>query len=314
MLLMKRSGFLVAGLILLSAGCNIQPEPFSTLTIAPPLNPYQSTTRTPDQPTPTNPISTTQPLIPTPTPFKHTIQPGDTLYGIAILYNISFDRLVSANPGLDTRVLIVGTEVIIPPTEEENLPPTPTPYPILLEEPLCYPTTNQELWCYVLIENDQGISLDSISLAFMLYDSDQDLIESRLAYSPLNRLLPGQTIPIGSLIQNPPADLDQISAALLTAYPSDQDQADADILDYSLEYSQENTIAYVKGSYEINAEEVPVNQVWILGVGFSEQKPVAVRKWIRSEEVEKGNAYSFDFYLYSLGPEIDSVQLFIELN
>ena len=316
MLHMKRSALILAGLILITSGCNTQSVsgPFSTLTIVPPENPYQSTTKTPDQPAPTNPFSTAQPLIPTPTPFKHTIQAGETLYGIAIKYNISLDRLASANPGLDTRLLIVGTKVIIPLSEEENLPPTPTPYPIQLEEPICYPTTDGQLWCYVLIENNQDISLEYITLAFTIYNTDQDLVQSQIAFTPLDILHPGQILPVGALITNPPANQTQISTTLLTAYPSDRMEPQVVISDYSLEHSQENTIVQVNGFFEIINEEVIGDQVWIVGVGLSEGRPVAVRKWISAEGLDKGNPYSFDFTLYSLGPGIDQVQVFSELH
>ena len=316
MLLMKRSAILLAGLILISSGCNIQSESghLSTLTISPPLNPYQSTTETPDQPTPTNPLSTAQPLIPTPTPYKHTIQAGETLYGIAIRYNISLDKLASANPGLDTRLLIVGTEVIIPLSEEENLPPTPTPYPIFVEEPTCYQTTDGELWCYVLIENNQDISLEYITLAFNIYDTDQELTKSQIAYTPLDILHPGQRLPAGALIIDPPIDMNQISITLLTAYASDRTEPYVFLSDYSLEYSQENTIAQIKGFYEIIDEDVMGDKVWIVAVGLSEGRPVALRKWISAEDLDKGNPYSFDITLYSLGPQIDQVQVFSELH
>ena len=130
MLPMKRSFLISIGIALLAAGCGegTTPEVFSTLTIAPPLNPYLSATRTPDQPTPTTTTvaPTTEPLIPSATPFKHTVQPGDTLFGIAIQYNISLDELVSANPGIDTSLLSLGTELNIPsPGEDQGGVPTP---------------------------------------------------------------------------------------------------------------------------------------------------------------------------------------------
>lgn len=315
MLLMKRSMVLAAGFVLLTTGCNIQPgsRADSTLTIAPPLNPYQSTTKTPAPLTPTSAFSTVEPNLPTPTPFKHAIEPGETLYGIAIKYNVSFDRLVSANPGLDPRLLTVGTEVIIPLTDEES-PPTPTPYPIISEKPACYPTTDGNLYCYALVENDQNISLENISLAFNIFNEDQELVRSQIGFSPLNTLFPGQKIPIGALIPDTAADQDLITTTLLTAYPSNLQNPLVLISDHSLEYFQENTNAHVMGTYEILVEDVEGRQVWVVGVGYHQGKPVAVRKWISTIDIEQGSPYPFDFYLYSLGPEIDSVQLFSELH
>jgi LysM repeat protein len=313
---MKRSAYFLVGLVLITTGCKILTESdlSSTLQIAPPQNPYQSTTKTPAIITPTPQLSTAQPLLPTPTPFKHTIQPGETLYSIAIKYNISLDSLASANPGLDTRMLIVGSEVIIPFEEEDDLLATATPYPLLVEEPNCYPITDGGLWCFSLVENIQDIPLEDVSLAFNLYDSTLDLVISQIAFPPLDILRSGQIIPVGALIQDPPVELTQVSTTLLTAYASDQTQPGAQLADYSLEYTQGNTIALVKGSFEIVSEDVQEGQVWIVGVGYSQGKPVGVRKWISAEGLDKGTLYPFEFNLYSLGPEIDQIQVFSELH
>ena len=315
MLHMKRSLILLAGIGLIAAGCNIQSgtKSITTLTIEPPSNPYQSTTETPPPPTATIPLPTDIPIIPTPTPFIHIVQQDETLYGIALNYNISLDRLVSANPGLDSSMLSVGTEVIIPLAEEENSPPTPTPYPLLLDSPHCFPTTAGDLYCYVLITNNQNISLENISLTFNLYNEDQELVESQIAFAPLNTLFPDQSIPIGALIPDTQVDQNRISTTLLTAYPSNLQDPLVIITDYSLEFASENTVVQVKGDFEILEAGLIGRQVWIVGVGYSEGQPVAHRKWIETDR-EQSNPYSFDFLLYSLGPEIDQVQLFSELH
>ncbi|HDD54615.1 MAG TPA: LysM domain-containing protein [Chloroflexi bacterium] len=317
MLHMKRRAFFLAGLVVITAGCDFQSvsSPLSTLTIAPPSNPYQSTTKTPIPLTPTIPLLTAEPLIPTPTPFKHIVQAGETLYGIAIKYNVLLDRIVSANPDLDTSLLTVGTEVIIPLAEEEaDISPTPTPYPLLRENPVCYPTADGGLWCYALIENNQNISLENISLAFNIYNEDHVLVKSQIAFPPLDILYPGQTIPVGLLIPDTQASQNQINTTLLTAFPSDRTDPLVAILDHSLEYSRENTIVHVSGIFTILERDLQGDQVWIAGVGFNEGKPVAVRKWISTEGLEQGKSYPFDFQLYSLGPRIDQVQLFSELH
>ncbi len=146
----------ILGFLTLLTACSSgsQNAPISTLTIAPPVNPYQAETSTPNLPTETVQLPTDQPLIPTATPFSHSVQPGDTLYGIAIQYNISLDKLVSANPDVDTSLLSIGTKLIIPLSEEDELSvATPTPYPVPLSEPVCYPTKDGGIWCFLIIEN-----------------------------------------------------------------------------------------------------------------------------------------------------------------
>lgn len=300
----------------MTAGCNFQlePRPFSTLTIAPPLNPYQSTTETPVPPTSTIPLPTAEPIIPTPTPFIHIVQEGETLYGLAIKYNIFLDRLVSVNPELDTSVLSVGSEVIIPLAEEEYNPPTPTPYPLLQDTPVCYPTTDGGLWCFIQVENNQNFSLENISLVFNIYNADQELVKSQIAYPPLNILFPDQSIPVGAFIPDTQANQNQINTTLLSAYPSEITEPQVLISDYALVYSQDNTVAHIKGAFEILDGNPTESQVWIAGIGYNNGKPVAVRKWISSEGLKQGKSYSFDFLLYSLGPQIDRVKLLGELH
>lgn len=317
MLHMKKRAVVLAGLVVVTAGCSIlgQSEPPPTLAIAPPLNPYQSTTGTPGLPTPTTPPATAQTLFATPTPFKHIIQAGDTLYGIALLYNISFDKLVSANPSLDSSALIVGTEVNIPFGEDDELgAPTPTPYPLLKGDPVCFPTTDGGIWCYALVENNQPITLENISLAFYTTLPEQDQVIRHIAYAPLNILQPGQKIALGMLFPDTEADQIQQTTTLMTAYPSEQTEPQVLISDQSLVYTQENTVVQVTGTFEILSGHLQGDQVWIAGIGYSAGKPAAVRKWVSPEGLEAGASYPFDFQLYSLGPEIDEVQLLAELH
>lgn len=316
MLHMKRSAVCLIGIILLMAGCSGggTPEVFSTLTIAPPLNPYQSTTRTPEPPTETVTLPTTKPLIPTATPFKHKIQPGDTLYSLAIQYNISLDQLVLANPGVDTSILSIGTELIIPRSEEDQeTVPTPTPYPLVKEEPVCYLMEDGGMWCYQMVENDQEIALENISMAFNLFSADQELVESFVAIPPLNMLFPGQSIPVGTYIETPP-DRYQITSSPLTAFPADQQAPAVVIADYSVEYTQENQIARISGTYEITDPDFAAEEVWIAGIAFSDSNPAGLRKWISSEELAAETSLPFEFQIYSLGPRIDRVQLLVELH
>jgi hypothetical protein len=215
---------------------------------------------------------------------------------------------------LDTRILIIGSEVIIPFSEEDDLLVTPTPYPLLVGDPICYPTTDGSLWCYALLSNDLEIPLEDISLAINLFEEDQLPVMSQIAFPPVDILFPGQRIPAGTLIQAPPADLIRISTTLLSAYGSSQQGPGVQITDYSLTYSQGDTIAQVTGFFEIDSEDSPEGQVWIVGVALNEGKPVGVRKWVSAEGLEAGTGYPFELTLYSLGPEIDQVDLISELH
>ena len=307
----------ILGILVILTACSpgSQNAPISTLTIAPPVNPYQAKTSTPIIPTATVSLPTDQPLIPTATPFSHTIQTGDTLYGIAIQYNISLDKLVSANPGVDTSLLSIGTKLVIPFSEEDELSvPTPTPYPVPFTEPVCYSTKDVGIWCFLLVENTQNLVLENLSASFNLYDQNQELVQSVMAIPPLNTLFPDQKIPLVAFIK--PAQVDQyrVTGTLLTALPSERIEPLTAITDYSVKYSQENTVAQISGIVEVLATEVDSNEIWIAAVGFSAGKPVGIRKWASAESVDPETSYPFDIQLYSLGPRIDQVLLLSELH
>jgi LysM repeat protein len=62
-------------------------------------------------PTPTCPTGT----------FSYTIRPGDTLYQLAITYNITVEAIIAVNPGIDPNNLRIGQRICIP----GRVPPTP---------------------------------------------------------------------------------------------------------------------------------------------------------------------------------------------
>jgi LysM repeat protein len=311
---------LVLGVFLLSvfylSGCEDANRelPLSTLTIAPPKNPYLSATRTPIPPTETAFIPTEQPLLPTPAPLKYSVQPGDTLYGIALQHNISLDRLVSANPGVETSLLSVGTELVIPLTDEDDLTiPTPTPYSITISEPYCFPSRSGGAWCIVLAENDQSIPLENLAVAVNIYNESLELVESHIAIPPLNYLMPGQSIPLTTYINDNLPESFQSNAVLLTSLPIEDFEPRTEITQQEIEFSDENSIVTITGTVIADGDDLKDHQVWIAAVGFSDGIPVGVRKWISSDTLVAEEELEFELILYSLGPPIDEIELLSEL-
>jgi len=113
-----------------------------------------------------------------------------------------------------------------------------------------------------------------------------------------------------------PAQIDQyrVTGTLLTALPSERTEPLTAITDYSVMYSQENTVAQISGIVEVLATEGDSNEVWIAAVAFSAGKPVGIRKWASTESVDPETSYPFEIQLYSLGPRIDQVLLLSELH
>ena len=320
MLNMVRNGklalvLLVSVVFITGCGGEVSFTPVSTLTIAPPQNPYQAKSSTPEAPTATISIPTEQPLLPSATPFKHIIQSGDTLFGIALQYNILLDRLVSANPGVNTSILTIGTELVIPFSEDDDLVvPTPTPYPIPITEPFCYPARTVGAWCILLAENDQDIILENISVAINIYDNSRTLVSSYAAIPPLNYLFPGRTLPLAVYLDTKLPESFQSSSVLLSSLPSGELEQLTEITQQFFHYRDENKIADISGSVITTDKKPKGKQIWIAAVAFSDGKPVGIRKWISTQDLVTGKEITFDFVLYSLGPGIDKIQLYSELH
>ncbi len=85
--------------------------------------PSPSNTNTP-APQPTTPISSNPP---TPNPTTHTIQAGDTLFSIALRYDVNLDELAAANGIVDLSYILVGQILTLPQNQplETTVEPPP---------------------------------------------------------------------------------------------------------------------------------------------------------------------------------------------
>ena len=54
--------------------------------------------------------------------FYYVVRPGDTLFSIARMYNVTVDQLIRANPGIDPNNLMVGQLVCIPECDDIPCP------------------------------------------------------------------------------------------------------------------------------------------------------------------------------------------------
>lgn len=86
---------------------------------------------------------TVPPPSPTPSPLLHTVQPGETLAGIAQAYNVPLEDLIAVNHIQDPNLIQVGQVLVIPgavvtPPTTESTPPSPTggPTPTPLRRPV----------------------------------------------------------------------------------------------------------------------------------------------------------------------------------
>ena len=139
------------------------------------LRPYLQRTTTPTLAIRPASLSTAPPLGPTATPWVHVVQSGDTLLGIAARYGVDYEDLLIANPGIDPRLLSIGTEILIPGSGGEPITallPTPTPLPLNLSVVRYYRTISESMWCLTEVRNSSSEAVEGISVLLRLIDPE----------------------------------------------------------------------------------------------------------------------------------------------
>ena len=291
----------------------------STPTIEWLITPYLSKTATKIPSEKTNLPNTNQAVTlvpsPTPTPVIYTIVKGDTFSSIAFHHGIKLNDLIAANPRIDPNFLTIGITVTIPISGSNSSTLLfPTPIPIGISSPICYPDSTGGQWCLVLVENTQSYNIENISANFYLVASNQETV-NKLAFSPLNVLPAGKSIPLIAYFPPPnPAEF-QPRADLISVIPMPADTErylNPIIKNQIIEISDLGLQAVVSGEVSIQ-ENKPAAQIWIIAVAYNQEgNPVGYRKWESINPLLKGENLSFEFKVYSLGPPIDYVELLIE--
>ena len=304
-----KSGLIgLAALIVLAACGPAAAETDSTST--PALTPYIGTLVTPT-PSLTATAALTEPPLATPTPLSHTIVEGETLLGLAERYVISLDALLAANPGLNASFLSIGQEVLIPQADGvgPNEIPSPTPAPVTESETTCYATAAGELWCFLLVSNDSAQALENLSGVLRFFSIDGDEIAAVDMVAPLNLLPSNQSMPLIAYVAAPPEGWNTLRGRLLTAYVSTGTERyiGTVIQNELVNISEGGLAAQVQGTVALSGDQA-ASSVWVLAVAYdADGVVVGQRRW-----ESDGATLNFDFWVYSLGPEIDSVALLAE--
>jgi len=282
------------------------------------LTPYlTSTPTTPSQTDDTTDqeAQTSDELVdPTVTPFLYSIQSGDTLSVVAFRHGVSLEDLLAANPGVDPNLLIVGTEVIIPTGDGQILGlPTPTPVAVDIGKPVCYATSDAGTWCLVMVTNQQVQAVENISVMVRLNTIDGGTFSQQIAISPLNILPQGESIVLAAHFSKVLQIDDFSDAELLTSIPvADDNQRYIDPLIVVQNVLLEESTAQIQGMVTIQTDNntQSVNLVWLGAMAFDESgKPVGLRKFEHSGEIQPGESLDFDFSVYSNGPPIAVVYI-----
>jgi LysM repeat protein len=310
--MMRKSVTLIAMLGFLISSCS-QPtfQPTSTIKPTGVLTPYHTLTPSPA-------ISVTRAIVtiavtpaPTPTPFTHTVIKDETMLGIAFQYGISLGDLQAANPGVDPHFLSVGTQLIIPINGEiPETMPTLTPVPVEWQGPECYRTGDGGAWCILSVKNQLETDVENISAWIGLFTAQGTNITSQVAYSAINLLRAGDTIPLMSYFSAPLPEGFEVQGEMLSGLAVASD--DTRYLDLetdvtSLDISSDGIQAEVSGKVILAGDTLQPSQLWALIVAYDANgNVVGARKWESTGEIQ------FKLTVFSLAGKIDHVEVLTE--
>ena len=301
-------------------GCHSQTEDLEpSKTLESGITPYTTSTHTetPYQAPPKTTETEEVPLIPTttPTPFFYQVIKNDTFTSIAYKHGVKLQDLISANPQIDPNFLTIGITITIPITE--NLTTSvlvSTPIPLDMESPECYQDSFGNLTCFILVRNNQQFDIENLSASITI-ESDQNHTKLN-AYSPLNLVQSGISIPLIVVFPPPIPDNFLIRSAIESAIPvsaDDQRYLELNLDSHTINISENSKAAFVNGEVSLADVDQKAEHIWIVGIAYDlNGKPVGYRKWASASPLVSGETMVFDFIVYSINPSIDKVEILTE--
>ena len=278
--------------------------PFSTATpsITQPVNLYNQPTNT------ATPVPT-----PTSTPITYQIVEGDTLLGIALRNGITLDEILAINPGIDPNFLTIGLTITLPIGENNsNILPTVTPIPVNIGLPNCYPALDQGQWCLIMVENNQDEAIDNISVLLTYLSGDQNI--TQIAYTPLNHLTAGQSLPILAYLPSRGIPFVELTTALPVPI-EDQRYLENKIHITDQIISTSGLESYISGEVLNLSEDQIASSISVVAVAFDDLgSPIGMRKLEFEKELQPGDWAEFEITVYSLGPQINRGEIILELR
>ncbi len=225
MQVLRVTRYALLGLLLAACGGQIisgpTPTPQALAVILP--SPTSISTLLPRQLTP----EPTDTPAPTPTPVIYIVQPGDTLLGIALQYNVTVDELQAVNGVLSPETLQIGQKLIIPvggfsvPSSSGGIQlPSPTPVGIEVQHTALYQTPVGSIWVLGEVFNPGSTALENVEVRVALLDATGREVASDSEFVALEAIPPGGRSPFGVLFANPPATVVAFQATAIRAEPS----------------------------------------------------------------------------------------------
>src|SRR5574341_1143096 len=282
----------------------------------PALLPLPSATPVPVVTTPAaTPVIIASPTF-TPTPVTYVVQKGDTLIGIAVKYGVSVEALQAANNGVQPEYLSIGAVLVIPGSEGGevvNVGAAPTPVPIPLSAPACYPTPTAALFCFVEARNPADVAMENVSARITLAGADGMPLASAVAYSALDVIPPGAAAPLAVLFQSAPAGIAATGAELLTANPSSDPSAHHVLLDIPTHSGSASGTQWLVAGQVRNPSGTPAASAWLVLTLYDQGSAITgYRKIELAGDLAPGATQAFSITAASVGGAVDHYTIIAE--
>lgn len=266
------------------------------------------------------PIGTQVPAGPTPTPFVHIIQQGETLLEIAFRYGVQFDNIVLANPQIDPNLLRIGEEIGIPGPDGEPIDillPTPTPIPVHLKTIGCYENPSLAFVCMVSITNTEEFMVAGVSAHITLQDREGQVLDNQIVYAPIIQIPAGLEIPLIAIFDRRPLGFSNFQVDLLSAVQV-ADLMDElpmiEVLETRTVYKADKRLAEVSGKLSVTSHEGDEILVRVVGVALDAQgELVGMNAWEERVKSAMNEEIEYRISIFSLGPEIADIRIHPEV-
>lgn len=264
------------------------------------------------------PTGTLPPTI-TPTPRIYTVKQGDTLSGIAWAYGINLLELQAANPTVDPLSLKPGMTIVLPeakPSAGGTQPvPSSTPVPLVIDQPVCYPSLDGSAWCFALAHNTNSYAVENVTAEIRLTVSGSDSELVMPAITPLDVIAAGGAQPLVVHFLTPVGVISKATAVLQTCIPvvnADTRYLATRIDSQEITYLDDGKSATLTGSLLVEGSK-PSQLVWIAIIAFDANgKVVGVRRWSSTSALKADTTLPFSIDVYSMAGKITRIDLQVE--
>jgi LysM repeat protein len=164
---------------------------------------------------------------PTPTPIVHIVQPGDTLLGIALQYNVTLEELYQVNGVLKPELLQIGQSIVIPEPGSVGKPvgdssgaviaPTQSPLPVKVEHAARFQTPVGSVWVLGEVFNPTDQPVENVQVRVALLNATGQELARDTPFVALDTVPAGGRAPFSVLFSSPPNGVIDFQAYVVRA-------------------------------------------------------------------------------------------------